>query len=98
VLPSCWWRHPPFVEALAALKDHERGSYAPTAPATAAVEFHRAVRDIEARLRSWCCELRCEAAHDPSHDQLRTLPEVGFAEFVAELARRRKEDEPGESP
>lgn len=90
VLPACWWRHAPFVEALVALRDHERGSYAPTASATAAIEFHRAVRDIEARLRAWRAELRCEATHDPSHDQPRTLPHGGFADYVADQVRRRK--------
>ena len=69
VIPTCWWRHNCFVEALSALRDHERGSYAPTSPSTAAVEFHRALRDVEARLRAWAAELRCDGEHDHSHDR-----------------------------
>jgi hypothetical protein len=79
VVPACWWRHNHLVEALAALRDHERGSYALVAPPTAAVEFHRALRDIEGRLRSWVGELRCEAGHDPSHDIPRRLSTEGWA-------------------
>ncbi|HZT67933.1 MAG TPA: hypothetical protein VFA11_19255 [Acidimicrobiales bacterium] len=91
VVPSCWWRHNCFVEALSALRDHERGSYAPTAPPSAAVEFHRALRDIEARLRAWSAELRCDAEHDQSHDRPRRLPTEGFSEWVAaDSARRRR--------
>jgi hypothetical protein len=91
LLPSCWFRHNHLVEALSALRDHERGSYAPTAPSTAGVEFHRALRDIEARLRAWCAELRCEAAHDASHDRPRKLPEGGFSAFVANDLQARRE-------
>ena len=53
VIPLCWWRHNGHVEALAALRDHERVCYAESSPATAAVDWHRAFRDIEARLREW---------------------------------------------
>lgn len=58
-LPPCWYRHNDLVEALSALRDHERISYADTAGPTAAVAWHVAFRDIEARLRIWIAELRC---------------------------------------
>jgi hypothetical protein len=89
VVPACWWRHNHLVEALAALRDHERGSYAPTAPPTAAVEFHRALRDIEVRLRDWVAELRCEAGHDASHDRARRLGAEGWEDWLAAEAQRR---------
>lgn len=58
-LPTCWYRHNDLVEALSALRDHERISYADNAAPTAAVAWHAAFRDIEVRLRTWISELRC---------------------------------------
>lgn len=73
VVPACWYRHNHLVEALAALRDHERGSFVSTAPPTAAVEWQRALRDVESRLRAWTAELRCDNDHHPSHDTLRAM-------------------------
>lgn len=42
-IPDCWEQHPGMAEALAALRDAERGAYADTAPAGAGVEFLHAV-------------------------------------------------------
>lgn len=53
VVPRCWWRHNDHVEALVALRDHERASFADTAPATAPVDWFRAMRDMAALLRAW---------------------------------------------
>jgi hypothetical protein len=91
VVPACWWRHNHLVEALAALRDHERGCYAPTAPPTGAVEFHRALRDVESRLKGWVADLRCDARHDPSHDRDRHLAMDGFDEWVAADGGRRQQ-------
>lgn len=66
VVPRCWWQHNSHVEALAALRDHERASYADTAAPTAALEWHRAFRDIEVRLRDWTGRLACGARHEPT--------------------------------
>jgi hypothetical protein len=89
-LPDCWWRHNELVETLAALRDHERACYAPTAPPTAAVEFHRAFRDLEARWDTWIRRLRC--AHDPSaHHRVAldlTAP-AGWADWVTADTHRR---------
>ena len=98
LVPNCWWRHPQLVEVLAALRDHERGCYAPTAPPTAAVEFHRALRDIEARLRAWVAELRCEAGHHPTHDRRRLLPADGWDQWVAADVEPRRHPEPDAPP
>jgi hypothetical protein len=99
VVPACWWRHNHLVEALAALRDHERASYARISPATGPVEFHRAFRDIDALLRSWVAELRCEAGHDASHDSPRRVPAEGWDEWLsAETERRRAEPAPGPGP
>jgi hypothetical protein len=65
-VPRCWYRHNGIAEALAALRDHERASYSATAAPTAAVDWHRAFRDIEARLREWTGGLACGARHETS--------------------------------
>jgi hypothetical protein len=51
-IPPCWEQHNGMVEALFALKDHERACYAETASPTAAVEWFHALREIESRLIS----------------------------------------------
>ena len=65
VVPRCWFRHNGHVEALVALRDYEWVSYADTAPGTAAADWHRAFRDIEARLREWTAQIDCGAEHEP---------------------------------
>jgi hypothetical protein len=59
VVPPCWPRHNAMVETLSALRDHERASYHPTAPPTAAVDWLRALRDVEALLRSIAAQTQC---------------------------------------
>ncbi len=91
-IPDCWYRHNDLVEALLALRDHERISYATTAPASAAVEWHRAFRDMEARWDSWVKRFTCtvpgKGHPPPDHDPWK--PDAEFARFVnADLDRRR---------
>lgn len=83
VIPSCWWRHNSHVEALAALRDHERVSYLASAPATAPVEWMRALRDITALLRSWTAESPCGASHQEAPIRLRQTQYQGWDEHVA---------------
>ncbi len=71
VIPRCWWRHNEHVEALAALRDHERSSFSDTAPATAPLDWFRALRDIAALLRAWTAEPGCGATHQPPPAALR---------------------------
>jgi hypothetical protein len=61
VIPPCWDRHTGMVEALSALRDHERGCYAETASPAAAVDWFRALRDIEARLIELASKTQCSA-------------------------------------
>jgi hypothetical protein len=84
VLPPCWWRHNAHVEALVALRDHEAASYLDTAPATAPVDWFRAVRDITALLRGWTAELSCDTTHRPSPNPLQ--PPTGDQEWAEHLA------------
>jgi hypothetical protein len=59
VIPPCWEKHDGIVEALLALKDHERVCYAEAASPTAAVEWFHAYREIEARLTSLAAMTHC---------------------------------------
>jgi hypothetical protein len=91
VIPACWWRHNSHVEALAALRDHERLSYAETAPATGAVEWHRALRDVEAMLRDWTGQHGCGATHNDRDRRLRPPATAEWEQFVvSDLERRRR--------
>ena len=89
VLPRCWYRHNGHVEALVALRDHEQVSFAPSAPATAALDWFRALRDVEALLRAWTAQLACGAAHEerPPARSADRADLVAVAE--ADVARRR---------
>jgi len=59
VIPPCWERHNGMVEALAALRDHERASFALTAAPTEAVDWLRAYREIEALLKELAALTQC---------------------------------------
>jgi hypothetical protein len=90
VIPPCWWRHNEHVEALAALRDHERVSYLASAPATAPVEWMRALRDIAALLRSWTGESPCGATHQESPARLRSSRLDGWDEHLAADVNHRR--------
>ena len=94
VIPMCWWRHNGHVEALAALRDHQRQCYHAESPPTAAMDWHRAFRDIEARLREWTSTLACGATHDPRGRPARAIDEDDWNQFVTADSERRAENEP----
>jgi hypothetical protein len=91
VIPRCWFRHNGHVEALVALRDQEQVNYGETAPGTAAVDWHRAFRDIEARLREWTGHLACGASHEarPRVGHIIDLKEWG--RFVTDSTIQRHE-------
>ncbi len=98
VIPPCWWRHNEHVEALAALRDHERVSYAPMAPATASVEWMRALRDIEALLRTWTAEYACGSSHRESPATLHRPDHTGWDEHIADDCKRRQQRQTARPP
>jgi len=61
-LPPCWEQHPAMVEALLALRDHERGSYAADADPRAAVEWIRAYQLIHDFLTASASRTQCSMA------------------------------------
>jgi hypothetical protein len=91
VIPACWWRHNEHVEALVALRDHERVSFSDTAPATAPLDWIRALRDVTALLRAWTAELACGATHQDPPSWLPPL-DIGAwdAHVVSDVARRQQ--------
>jgi hypothetical protein len=90
VIPSCWWQHTSHIEALQALRDHERVSYADTSPGTAAVDWHRALLLIECRLRDWTAWCGCASGHRDPIRRLRLLEETEWQGHVlAEVERRQ---------
>lgn len=93
VIPMCWWRHNGHVEALVALRDQERMSYSDTSPPSAAVEWHRAFRYIEARLREWTATLACGSSHDPRTRPTPAVDDDEWAAFIADDAARRSAED-----
>ena len=92
VIPRCWFRHNGHVEALVALRDQERVNYSDTAPGSAAVDWHRAFRDIEARLREWTGQLPCGATHEVRTHQVRSVDSEEWRQFVNEDVTLRDDD------
>lgn len=95
VIPTCWWRHNEHVEALLALRDHERVSFLASAPATAPVEWMRALRDISALLRSWAAEHPCGSSHQESPLRVQQSDLNGWQEHVAADVERRLQADSG---
>ncbi len=92
VIPGCWWRHNEHVEALVALRDHQRASFGDTAPAIAPVDWFRALRDITALLRSWTAEHACGAIHHNPPTRPQPADADAWDAFVAAEVERRQHD------
>ncbi len=91
VIPACWFRHNGHVEALAALRDHERICYADSSPATAAVDWHRAFHEIESRLREWTAGIPCGSSHDERTRPHRPPENDEWTAFVAGDVEKRRQ-------
>jgi hypothetical protein len=95
-VPDCWWRHNDLVEVLAALRDFEGACFSATAPATAAVEWQRALRDMEIRMELWIKRFTCVVpgrGHDLTVEVEEAVP-AGWAEFVQRDIKARRLDDP----
>jgi len=90
VVPPCWYRHNTLVEALSALRDHERISFAPNASPTAAVDWFRALREIEHRLAEACARTQCSVnEHRPDLQRTWLTDQTQWRAFVAADLRDR---------
>jgi hypothetical protein len=66
VIPPCWHLHSALVDVLTALWDFHTYAFEPASGPTSAVEWHRAFRDLEERLREWAARTGCTSeAHWP---------------------------------
>ena len=90
VIPRCWFLHNGHVEAMVALRDQERVNYGETAPGTAGVDWHRAFKEVEARLREWTGQLACGAVHEVRTHQIRSLDCDEWDHFVKSDMTERK--------
>jgi hypothetical protein len=89
-LPDCWYRNNDLVEALSALRDYERLCYSGSASASGPVDWHRAFREIEARIEMWSKRFTC-AVPGREHDG-----PSQWSDFVAaDVALRRNAQEGG---
>ena len=96
IIPPCWWRHNGHVEALQALRDHERLSYAESSPGQAATSWHREFQFIEMRLREWTSSYGCsQQEHRAPIRSARPTDEDAWAAMLAEQKRRREDRELG---
>jgi hypothetical protein len=91
VLPKCWFRHPSYVGAMQALRDHERVAYSASAPGTAGVDWHRALRDIETIVMRWSeGPVTCNTDHD---EHIAATSSDDWNEFVTRDVERRAQRE-----
>jgi hypothetical protein len=98
VVPPCWYRHNTLVEALSALRDHERISFAQRASPTAAVDWFRALREIEHRLSETCARTQCsinEHRADPPRSWVTDLAQ--WRTFIEADVRDREQQVVDES-
>ena len=95
VIPACWWRHNGHVEALQALRDHERMSYAESSPGQAATSWHREFQFIEARLREWTTYYGCGQDHRPTSRQPWLIDEEAWEAHLQAERQRRQDRELG---
>ena len=91
-IPPCWYRHPSHVEALAALRDHERVSFSEVSPATSPAQFQITMGQIEARLRLYTDAAGCLSTHREPVNPLVPPSDTTWQAWVeADVARRRVE-------
>ena len=60
-VPPCWFLHTGLVEVLSAIADAERGAYAVVAAPSAAVEWHRQMREERTHLKELASRTGCTA-------------------------------------
>lgn len=66
VVPPCWYRHPALVSLLSALRDHWQAAYDESGSLVGPSDWHRALAQLEPRLREWASRTGCTAgAHRP---------------------------------
>ena len=92
VVPPCWYRHNTLVESLSALRDHERICFAPSAAPAGAVDWFRALREIEHRMTEACALTQCSInEHRPDAPRAWTTDQAPWQAFVETDLRDREQ-------
>jgi hypothetical protein len=78
-IPPCWERHNAMVEALAALRDYERGSFGEDADPRSGVEWLRALREIRSQLGEFASLTQCSAQQHREPPARMPTPQHGDA-------------------
>lgn len=98
-IPSCWYRHNPMVEALAALRDHEQASYEYPTSKTAGVDFIHAASYIATVLREHAARTGCGASGHRADPAWRPASDPNdWQRFLDTDAALDAADEPYASP
>jgi hypothetical protein len=98
VVPPCWYRHLALVEVLSALRDHWVCAYGPLNPALGASDWHRALMQLEPRLRDWAARTGCTAGVHRM-DVVAVYPDVADAweqHVTADVAARARREGGGD--
>ena len=91
-VPPCWYQHNTVVEALSALRDHERISFAPSASPTAAIDWFRALREIEHRLSEAGARTQCSVnEHRPDPPRTWQTDQPQWRTFIEDNIRDREQ-------
>ena len=93
VIPPCWWRHPGHAEALQALREHERGTFADSSPAQAATSWQHELQFTEMRLREWTAYYGCDQSNHKVPSRCPRPVDDDWDEMLAEeqVLRRQRE-------
>jgi len=90
-LPACWYRHNALVEALVALRDFERACFAEGAPLSAGLDWQRALREIEARLRDLTSRTGCLSRHVDQRELPSSEPAGAWTALVTRDVTARRD-------
>jgi hypothetical protein len=89
-IPPCWYRHNGMVEALSALYDYELACFGLSESKRSAVDWLRALNDIELLLRGWASRSGCTVnQHRDDPDAAIRVDEADWARFTGADAERR---------
>ena len=83
VIPACWYRHNEHVEALVALRDHERATFCESSPGTAPAAWHSAFALLESRMKEWTAVAGCLSGHREPPTTMRSPSEGEWREWLA---------------
>ena len=97
VVPPCWHEHPALVNVLTALRDHWLAAYDPFGALVGPSDWHRALMQLEVRLRDWASRTGCTATVHRADTMVADVDDLrAWQEHIAAdvAARRNWERQP----